>query len=102
SVRSGLLDRADVRALVVDDHEQLERRVALRASYPDDPRGFELSEHADVRARVVLPAHAAVVALRLFAKESEDVHRPAATVPTRSAAGTPSRHAKKASWSAAS
>src|SRR5947209_4002117 len=83
------LDRAHVRALLVDHHEQLERRVALRAGDPDDPSRLEFAEHPDVRPRVILAAHAAVVALRLLAQEAEDVHLPAATVPTRSMARMP-------------
>src|SRR5260370_25245986 len=91
SVRGRLLDRAHVRPLVVDDDEQLEGGVALGAGDADDPRGLELAEHADVRARVVLAAHAAVVSLGLLAQEAEDVHLPTATVPTRPGRGAPPR-----------
>src|SRR5437660_12842853 len=92
-----LLDRTDVRALLVDHDQQLERRVALRARDADDPGGLELAEHADIRPRVVLAAHAAVVPLGLIAQEAEDVHLPAVTLPTRSGVRRASADAKKAS-----
>src|SRR5260370_12984619 len=101
SVRGRLLDRAHVRPLVVDDDEQLEGGVALGAGDADDPRGLELAEHADVRARVVLAAHAAVVSLGLLAQEAEDVHLPTATVPTRPGRGAlpgPTSQRKKPAW----
>src|SRR5438046_9622652 len=68
------LDRAHSRALLVDDDEELERGLALRAGDAHDPRGLELAEHVDVGARVIGSATAAFVLLRLVAEESEDVH----------------------------
>src|SRR5207237_7810279 len=96
----GLLDRADVRPLLVDHDEELEGGVALRARDPDDPGRLELAQHPDVRPRVVLAAHAAVISLGLLAQETEDVHLPAVTLPTRSGVRRASADAKNASWSA--
>src|SRR5439155_779030 len=94
------LDWAHSRALLVDDDEELERGLTLRAGDAHDPRGLELAEHADVGARVIGSANAAFVFLRLVAEESEDVHF-RSSIPGRFN-GRPVRHARNAYWSARS
>src|SRR2546430_1685648 len=94
------LDRAHSRALLVDHDEELERGLTFRTRDADDPRGLELPEHADVGARVIGSADAALVFLRLVAEESQDVHsRPSIPGPTNE---RPVRQARNAYWSARS
>src|SRR5438876_10368519 len=94
------LNRAHSRPLLVNDHEELERGLALCAGDAHDPRGLELAEHANVGTRVIGSADAALVVLRLVAEESEDVHF-RSSIPGRFN-GRPVRQARNAYWSARS
>src|SRR5713226_2078235 len=95
-----LARRRESDAFAIGVHQKLDRRLALRARDADDPGRLEPAEEADLGARVIRAADAAVVVLRLLAQAAEDVHLRSSIA--EAAGSRPSRQARNAYWSARS